>query len=55
MRSNISNIYGVGDVTGRFQLAHVASEEGKIAAEVISGQDKSMDYSVIPWAVFTSP
>jgi dihydrolipoamide dehydrogenase len=55
LRTSIPNIYGVGDVTGRFQLAHVASEEGKIAAEVISGQDKSMDYSVIPWAVFTSP
>jgi dihydrolipoamide dehydrogenase len=55
MQTNIKNIYAVGDVTGGLQLAHVASEEGKIAAEVIAGKDKTMDYSVIPWAVFTSP
>jgi dihydrolipoamide dehydrogenase len=55
LRTNIPNIYAVGDVTGGLQLAHVASEEGKIAAEVIAGKDKKMDYSVIPWAVFTSP
>jgi len=55
MQTNIDGIYAVGDVTGGLQLAHVASEEGKIAAEVIAGKDKAMDYSVIPWAVFTSP
>ena len=55
LRTNIANIYAVGDVTGGLQLAHVASEEGKTAAEIISGKDKKMDYSVIPWAVFTSP
>jgi dihydrolipoamide dehydrogenase len=55
LRTNIANIYAVGDVTGGLQLAHVASEEGKIAAEVISGKDRTMDYSVVPWAVFTSP
>jgi dihydrolipoamide dehydrogenase len=55
LRTNIANIYAVGDVTGGLQLAHVASEEGKLAAEIISGKDKTMDYSVVPWAVFTSP
>ena len=55
LRTNIANIYAVGDVTGGLQLAHLASEEGKIAAEIISGKDKTMDYSVVPWAVFTSP
>ena len=55
LRTNIANIYAVGDVTGGLQLAHVASEEGKIAAEIISGKEKIMDYSVVPWAVFTSP
>ena len=55
LRTNIDSIYAVGDVTGGLQLAHVASEEGKIAAEIISGKDKVMDYSVVPWAVFTSP
>jgi len=55
LRTNIANIYAVGDVNGGMQLAHVASEEGKIAAEIISGKDRTMDYSVVPWAVFTSP
>lgn len=55
MQTNIPNVYAIGDVVGGLQLAHVASEEGKIAAEVIAGKDKKMDYSVIPWAVFTSP
>lgn len=55
LRTNIPNIYAVGDVNGGLQLAHVASGEGKIAAENIAGKDKTMDYRVIPWAVFTSP
>ena len=55
LRTNIPNIYAVGDVNGGHQLAHVASDEGKIAAENIAGKDKTMDYRVIPWAVFTSP
>jgi len=55
LRTSISNIYAVGDVIGGFQLAHVAGEEGKIAAENIAGKNKTMDYRVIPWAVFTSP
>ncbi|MBN1299085.1 MAG: dihydrolipoyl dehydrogenase [Actinobacteria bacterium] len=55
LRTSAPNIYAVGDVTGGLQLAHVASEEGKIAAEIIAGKDKAIDYKVIPWAVFTSP
>ena len=55
LRTNIPNIYAVGDVNGGLQLAHVASDEGKVAAENIAGKDKTMDYRVIPWAVFTSP
>ncbi len=55
LRTNIANIYAVGDVIGGLQLAHVASEEGKIVAEIISGKDRIMDYSVVPWSVFTSP
>jgi len=55
LRTNIDGIYAVGDVIGGLQLAHVASEEGKIAAENIAGKNKEMDYSVVPWAVFTSP
>jgi len=55
LRTNIPNIYAVGDVIGGYQLAHVASYEGKIAAENIAGHNKPIDYKVIPWAVFTSP
>lgn len=55
LRTNVAGIYAVGDVTGGLQLAHVASEEGKIAAENIAGKNREMDYRVIPWAVFTSP
>ncbi len=55
LRTNIPNIYAVGDVVGGLQLAHVASEEGKVVAGIVAGKDEEMDYSVIPWAVFTSP
>lgn len=55
LQTNIPGIYAVGDVIGCYQLAHVAAEEGKIAAENISGKNRQMDYKVIPWAVFTSP
>ncbi len=55
LRTNISNVYAIGDVIGNLQLAHVASEEGKIAAGNIAGKDEEMKYNVIPWAVFTFP
>ncbi|MFZ3085483.1 MAG: NAD(P)/FAD-dependent oxidoreductase, partial [Candidatus Hydromicrobium sp.] len=55
LRTNVEGIYAVGDVIGGLQLAHVASEEGKIAAENIAGKVKEMSYDVIPWAVFTTP
>lgn len=55
LRTNIENIYAIGDVIGGYQLAHVASEEGKVAIENILGKEKKMKYNVVPWAVFTSP
>jgi len=55
LKTNVDNIYSVGDVIGGLQLAHVASEEGKIAVENMTGKTKKMDYKVVPWAVFTSP
>jgi len=55
LKTNIDGIYAVGDVIGGLQLAHVASEEGKVAAENIAGKTREMRYDVIPWAVFTSP
>ena len=55
MQTNIPGIYAVGDVASRYLLAHVASAEGKIAAENCLGNTVEMDYQVIPWCVFTLP
>jgi len=54
-RTNISNIYAIGDVVAGPQLAHKASYEGKIAAEAISGHNSEIDYIGIPAVVFTEP
>ncbi|MCL4416471.1 MAG: dihydrolipoyl dehydrogenase [Actinobacteria bacterium] len=55
LRTNIPSIYAIGDVIGGYLLAHVASKEGKVAAENIAGKEMEMDYKVIPWTIFTSP
>ena len=55
METNIPNIYAVGDVASRYLLAHVASAEGKVAAQNCLGEVNEMDYQVIPWCVFTLP
>ena len=55
MQTNIPNIYAVGDVASRYLLAHVASAEGKVAAQNCLGETVEMDYQVIPWCVFTLP
>lgn len=55
MRTNIEDIYAVGDVTGGILLAHVASKEGIVAAYNACGIDREIDYTVVPSAIFTSP
>lgn len=55
MQTNVAGIYAVGDVASRYLLAHVASAEGKIAAQNCLGNSVEMDYQVIPWCVFTLP
>ncbi len=56
MQTNIPGLYAVGDVASRYLLAHVASAEGKVAAQNGLGKtDVMMDYQVIPWCVFTLP
>lgn len=55
MRTNIPNIYAIGDVVGGMLLAHKASEEGVIAAENCMGKSTKMDYKAIPACVYTSP
>lgn len=55
MRTNIPGIYAVGDVVGKIMLAHVASREGIVAVENISGKEMLMDYKVVPNCVFSLP
>ena len=55
LRTNIKNIYAIGDVVGEYQLAHVASSEGLVAVENILGKDKEMKYDVVPSAIYTQP
>lgn len=55
MQTNVPNIYAIGDITGKIQLAHVASAQGMVAADHISGLDKKMDYTAIPSCIYTTP
>ena len=55
MRTNIPNIYAIGDVTGNAMLAHVASHQGVVAAENMAGGDDRMDYRIVPAATFCHP
>jgi dihydrolipoamide dehydrogenase len=55
METTVKGIYGIGDVTGKVLLAHVASEQGVVAAENAGGKHKKMNYSVIPGCIYTSP
>lgn len=54
-RTNVPNIYAIGDVVEGPQLAHKASYEAKVAAEAISGEKSEVDYIAIPAVCFTSP
>jgi dihydrolipoamide dehydrogenase len=54
-RTNLKNIYAVGDVVRGPMLAHKASEEGVAVAETIAGQAGHMNLDTIPWVIYTSP
>ena len=54
-RTSVSNIFAIGDVISGPPLAHKASYEGKIAAEVIAGHNSEIDYLGIPAVVFSEP
>lgn len=54
-RTNIPNIYAIGDIVAGPQLAHKASYEGKVAAEAIAGEKSVVDYLAIPAVCFTDP
>lgn len=55
MRTNLPNVYAIGDCVGGKLLAHKAEEEGVIAAEVIAGHPVKMHYRSIPSVVYTWP
>lgn len=54
-RTNVSNIYAIGDVVGNPMLAHKATHEGRLAAEVISGMPHYNDVKCIPGVAYTDP
>jgi len=54
-RTNIANIYAIGDVAGNPMLAHKAVHEGKIAAEVIAGHKSQWQALTIPSVAYTDP
>jgi len=55
MQTSLPNVYAIGDNIGSFELAHVASRQGEVAAQNILGEESLMDYSVVPYCVFTYP
>ncbi len=54
-RTKIPGIFAIGDVAGGMLLAHKASKEGIVAAEVIAGHKAAFDTTIIPAVVFTDP
>ncbi len=54
-RTNVSNIFAIGDVVGQPMLAHKATHEGKVAAEVAAGQKSYFDAKTIPSVAYTDP
>ena len=54
-RTNLPNVYAIGDVVRGPMLAHKAEDEGVMVAELIAGQKPHIDYDSIPWIIYTSP
>ncbi|WP_028777839.1 dihydrolipoyl dehydrogenase [Shimazuella kribbensis] len=54
-RTSVEHIYAIGDCAGGALLAHKASYEGKVAAEVIAGQKSAIDYQAMPFVIFSDP
>jgi dihydrolipoamide dehydrogenase len=55
MRTNVSHIFAIGDLVGQPMLAHKATHEAKVAAEVVAGQKSHFDARVIPSVAYTDP
>ena len=55
MQTNVPGIYAIGDVTGKMQLAHVASAQGLVAAANACGGEQKMRYNAVPACVYSNP
>ncbi len=55
MRTNVANVYAVGDVNGKIMLAHTAYREAEVAVNNITGKKDRMRYNVIPSVIYTNP
>jgi dihydrolipoamide dehydrogenase len=54
-RTNLPNVWAIGDVVRGPMLAHKAEEEGVAVAERIAGQKPHVDFNTIPWVIYTTP
>lgn len=55
MRTNLPNVWAIGDITGKAMLAHVASHQGIVAAETALGHAAEMHYDAIPACIYMDP
>ena len=55
METSVKNVYAIGDVNGKYPLAHVASAEGLVAAENIMGVESKLNYNLVPTGVYSFP
>ena len=55
LETSVAGVYAIGDVTGKKQLAHVASEMGIIAAENATGSNKKVNLDIVPSCIYTIP
>ncbi len=54
-RTNLPNVWAIGDVVRGPMLAHKAEEEGVAVAERIAGQKPHVDFNTVPWVIYTTP
>ncbi len=55
LRTNVDGVYAIGDVNGKYMLAHVASKEGLVAVDHLLGNHHAMDYTKVPSGIYTFP
>lgn len=55
LETNVPNVYAIGDVNGKYMLAHVASSEGLVAVDHILGKSAKIDYSKVPSGIYGTP